>query len=256
MNASSIAVALSARDVSLWYGARQVLDAVSLDVAAGCVTAVVGRSGSGKSSLLRCFNRLNEEIDGARVQGMVQVGDLDAYARGTSLSELRRRVGMVFQRPNPFPMSIHDNVGYGLRLFGLKRSAELDDRIEAALRIAGLWDEVANRLDDSALDLSFGQQQRLVIARAVAVEPDVLLLDEPASALDPAAMLRFEELLLQLAARFAIVLVTHNMQQAARVSRWMAFLHEGRIVEFGDTDAVFTNPRERETEDFITGRQG
>ena len=256
MNASSAAVALSARDVSLWYGARQVLDAVSLDVAAGCVTAVVGRSGSGKSSLLRCFNRLNEEIDGARVQGMVQVGDLDAYARGTSLSELRRRVGMVFQRPNPFPMSIHDNVGYGLRLFGLKRSAELDDRIEAALRIAGLWDEVANRLDDSALDLSFGQQQRLVIARAVAVEPDVLLLDEPASALDPAAMLRFEELLLQLAARFAIVLVTHNMQQAARVSRWMAFLHEGRIVEFGDTDAVFTNPRERETEDFITGRQG
>ena len=256
MNASSAAVALSARDVSLWYGARQVLDAVSLDVAAGCVTAVVGRSGSGKSSLLRCFNRLNEEIDGARVQGMVQVGDLDAYARGTSLSELRRRVGMVFQRPNPFPMSIHDNVGYGLRLFGLKRSAELDDRIEAALRIAGLWDEVANRLDDSALDLSFGQQQRLVIARAVAVEPDVLLLDEPASALDPAAMLRFEELLLQLAACFAIVLVTHNMQQAARVSRWMAFLHEGRIVEFGDTDAVFTNPRERETEDFITGRQG
>jgi len=253
---SADAVALSAREVSLWYGQRQVLDAVSLDVAAACITAVVGRSGSGKSSLLRCFNRLNDEIDGARVQGVVQVGDLGAYARGTSLSELRRRVGMVFQRPNPFPMSVHDNVGYGLRLFGLRRGAELDDRIEAALRAAGLWDEVASRLDDSALDLSFGQQQRLVIARAIAVEPEVLLLDEPTSAFDLAAMLRFEELLLQLASRFAIVLVTHNMQQAARVSHWLAYLHEGRILEFGDTDEIFTNPHRRETEDFITGRAG
>lgn len=254
--ASNEQPALRARDVSLWYGARQVLDRISLDVAAGCVTAIVGRSGSGKSSLLRCFNRLNDEIDGARVQGEVRVGELDAYAPSTAVHELRRRVGMVFQQPTPFPLSIHDNVGYGLRLFGLRRGSELDDRVEAALREAGLWDEVAQRLDDSALTLSLGQQQRLVVARAIALEPDILLLDEPASALDPAAMLRFEELILRLAECYAIALVTHNMQQAARVSSFMAFLHGGRIVEFGDTDSVFTNPRERETEDFITGKAG
>jgi len=217
---------------------------------------LIGPSGCGKSSLLRCLNRLNDEIDGSRVSGRVLLGATDAYSSDAIVHELRRRVGIVFQRPNPFPMSVHDNVGYGLRLLGVRRRRELDERVEAALRTASLWDEVANRLDDSALALSLGQQQRLVIARAIAVEPEVLMLDEPASALDPAATLRFEELLHELARRYTLLLVTHNMQQAARVSDFTAFMHDGRLVEFGDTDALFTNPRERQTEDFITGRYG
>jgi phosphate transport system ATP-binding protein len=249
-------VALRTRDLCLWYGAQQVLDRVHLDVPAHRITALVGPSGCGKSSLLRCLNRLNDEIVGSRVSGRVQLGDIDAYARDTHVHELRQRVGMVFQRPNPFPLSIHDNVAYGLRLLGIRRRRELDERIEAALRAVVLWDEVATRIDDSALTLSLGQQQRLVIARALAIEPDVLLLDEPASALDPAATLRFEELLHELAQRYTLLLVTHNMQQAARVSDFTAFMHEGRVVEFNDTDSLFTNPRERRTEDFITGRYG
>lgn len=249
-------VALSTRSLSLWYGSRQVLSDVDLDVPARRITALIGPSGCGKSSLLRCLNRLNDEIPEARVAGSVRVGDTDAYARDTLVHDLRRRVGMVFQKPNPFPLSIHDNVAYGLRLLGIRRRRELDERIEAALRFAALWDEVAARLDDSALELSLGQQQRLVIARAIAVEPEILLLDEPASALDPAATLRFEELLHELAQRYTLLLVTHNMQQAARVSHFSAFLHGGRLIEFGDTDALFTNPSQRQTEDFITGRYG
>ncbi|MFC5489822.1 phosphate ABC transporter ATP-binding protein PstB [Dokdonella soli] len=249
-------IALSVRDLSLWYGARQVLDRIDLDVPARCITAVVGPSGCGKSSLLRCLNRLNDEIADSRVEGRVLIGDTDAYAKDAMVHDLRRRVGMVFQRPNPFPLSVHDNVAYGLRLLGIKRRRELDERIEAALKAAVLWDEVAPRLDDSAFSLSLGQQQRLVIARALAVEPEILMLDEPASALDPVSTLRFEELLHELAQRHTLLLVTHNMQQAARVSDFTAFLHEGRLVEFGDTDALFTNPRERQTEDFITGRYG
>jgi phosphate transport system ATP-binding protein len=248
--------ALSTRGLCLWYGARQVLDQVDLDVPTRRITALVGPSGCGKSSLLRCLNRLNDEIEGSRVAGTVLLGGADAYATGVVVHELRRRVGIVFQRPNPFPMSVHDNVAYGLRLLGMRRRRELDERIEAALRAVALWDEVANRLDDSALGLSLGQQQRLVIARAIAVEPEVLMLDEPASALDPAATLRFEELLHELAQRYTLLLVTHNMQQAARVSDFTAFMHAGRLVEFGETDALFTNPRERQTEDFITGRYG
>lgn len=249
-------LALRTEALSLWYGARKVLDDVNLDVPARRITALVGPSGCGKSSLLRCLNRLNDEIVDSRVSGRVLVGDTDAYAKDTIVHDLRRRVGMVFQRPNPFPLSIHDNVAYGLRLLGIKRRRELDERIEAALKAAVLWDEVASRLDESALDLSLGQQQRLVIARAIAVEPEILMLDEPGSALDPASTLRFEELLHELARRHTIVLVTHNMQQAARVSDFTAFMHQGRLVEFGDTDALFTNPRERQTEDFITGRYG
>jgi phosphate transport system ATP-binding protein len=249
-------VALSTRSLSLWYGSRQVLSDISLDVPARRITALIGPSGCGKSSLLRCLNRLNDEIAEARVAGGVRVGDTDAYAKDTLVHDLRRRVGMVFQKPNPFPLSIHDNVAYGLRLLGVRRRRELDERIEAALRFAALWDEVATRLDDSALELSLGQQQRLVIARAIAVEPEILLLDEPASALDPAATLRFEELLHELAQRYTLLLVTHNMQQAARVSHFSAFLHAGRLIEFGDTDALFTNPSQRQTEDFITGRYG
>lgn len=247
---------LSTRGLCLWYGVRQVLEQVDLDVPTHRITALIGPSGCGKSSLLRCLNRLNDEIDGSRVAGKVLLGGADAYASDAVVHELRRRVGIVFQRPNPFPMSVHDNVAYGLRLLGVRRRRELDERIEASLRAAALWDEVANRLDDSALALSLGQQQRLVIARAIAVEPEVLMLDEPASALDPAATLRFEELLHELAQRYTLLLVTHNMQQAARVSDFTAFMHDGRLVEFGDTDALFTNPRERQTEDFITGRYG
>ena len=249
-------IALKTEDLSLWYGARQVLDQVSLAVPAQRITAVVGPSGCGKSSLLRCLNRLNDEIDGCRVSGRVEIGATDAYAPDAAVHDLRRRVGMVFQRPNPFPLSIRANVAYGLRLLGLRRGRELDARIEAALEAAALWDEVAARLDDSAFSLSLGQQQRLVIARAIAVEPEILLLDEPASALDPAATLRFEELLRELARRYTVLLVTHNMQQAARVSDFTAFMYRGRLLEFGDTDALFTNPRERLTEDFITGRYG
>lgn len=249
-------LALRTQALSLWYGARQALDDVNLDIPVRRITALVGPSGCGKSSLLRCLNRLNDEIGDCRVSGRVLVGDSDAYAKETIVHDLRRRVGIVFQRPNPFPLSIHDNVAYGLRLLGIKRRRELDERIEAALKAAALWDEVASRLDDSALGLSLGQQQRLVIARAIAVEPEILMLDEPGSALDPAATFRFEELLHELAQRHTIVLVTHNMQQAARVSDFTAFLHQGKLVEFGETDALFTNPLERQTEDFITGRYG
>lgn len=245
---------LRVRGLRMSYERRQVLDGVDLDLPRRRITALIGPSGCGKSSLLRCLNRLNDEIAGFRMSGQVLLGELDAYARDTDVHELRRRVGMVFQRPNPFPLSIHGNVAYGLRLLGLRRQAELDPRIEAALRAVGLWDEVAARLDASALDLSFGQQQRLVIARAIAIEPEVLLLDEPASALDPAATLHFEELLRQLAQHYTLLLVTHNMQQAARIADYAAFMHGGRIVEFGATNALFTNPRERLTEDFITGR--
>jgi len=247
---------LSTRGLCLWYGSRQVLNEVDLDVPTRRISALIGPSGCGKSSLLRCLNRLNDEIEGSRVAGTVLLGGADVYARDVVVHEVRRRVGIVFQRPNPFPMSVHDNVAYGLRLLGVRRRRELDERIEVALKAVALWDEVSNRLDDSALGLSLGQQQRLVIARAIAVEPEVLLLDEPASALDPAATLRFEELLHELARRYTLLLVTHNMQQAARVSDFTAFMHEGRLVEFGETDALFTNPRERQTEDFITGRYG
>jgi phosphate transport system ATP-binding protein len=249
-------VALALRSLSLWYGTRRALDSVTFDVPARCITALLGPSGSGKSSLLRCLNRLTDEIAEARVEGRVLLDGHDICSRGVAVHELRRRVGMVFQRPNPFPMSIYDNVAYGPRLAERRSRRALDECVEASLRAASLWDEVASRLDDSALTLSLGQQQRLVIARALAVEPAILLMDEPSSALDPAAMLRLEELLRELTRRYTIVLVTHNVQQAARVSDFTAFLHSGRLVEFGETDAILTNPRERLTEDYITGKAG
>jgi phosphate transport system ATP-binding protein len=255
-SAENADTALRTEDLSLWYGARQALDRVDLAIPARRITALIGPSGCGKSSLLRCLNRLNDEIAECRVDGRVLIGDTDAYAKDTLVHDLRRRIGMVFQRPNPFPLSIHDNVAYGLRLLGIRHRRELDERIEAALKSATLWNEVAARLDDSAFSLSLGQQQRLVIARALAVEPEILMLDEPASALDPVSTLRFEELLHELAQRYTLLLVTHNMQQAARVSDFTAFMHQGCLIEFGDTDALFTNPRERRTEDFITGRYG
>ena len=248
------AIALELRALSLWYGPRQALDAVSFGVPARKITALIGPSASGKSSLLRCLNRLNDELPECRVEGEVRVGGANLYAKDVIVHEIRRRIGMVFQKPNPFPLSVYENVAYGLRLSGMKARRELDASVEAALKAARLWDEVSARLDDSALVLSLGQQQRLVIARALAVGPEILLMDEPASALDPAATLRFEELLHELAQRYTVLLVTHNMQQAARVSDYTAFLHQGRLVEFGDTDVLLTNPRERLTGDYITGR--
>ena len=246
--------ALELRALSLWYGARQALEAVSFGVPARKITALIGPSASGKSSLLRCLNRLNDELPECRVEGEVLLGGANIYAKDVIVHEVRRRIGMVFQKPNPFPLSVYENVAYGPRLLGMKARRELDAAVETALKAATLWDEVSSRLDDSALALSLGQQQRLVIARALAVGPEILLMDEPASALDPAATLRFEELLHELAKRYTVLLVTHNMQQAARVSDYTAFLHQGRLVEFGDTDSLLTNPRERLTEDYITGR--
>src|SRR5690348_3375056 len=253
---AEIDIALELDALSLWYASRQALDGVTFGVPARRITALIGPSASGKSSLLRCLNRLNDEISDSRVEGQVLIGGTNIYAKDTVVHELRRRVGMVFQKPNPFPLSVYENVAYGPRLLGIRDRRELDARVESALRSSVLWDEVASRLDESALALSLGQQQRLVIARALAVGPEILLMDEPASALDPASTLRFEELLLELAQQYTVLLVTHNMQQAARVADYTAFLHHGRLVEFGETDALFTNPRERQTEDYITGRYG
>jgi len=253
---AGVETALELRSLSLWYGARRALDAVSFGVPARRITALIGPSASGKSSLLRCLNRLNDELPDCRVEGEVLLGKTNIYARDVVVHELRRRVGMVFQKPNPFPLSVYENVAYGPRLLGVKARRELDATVETALKAATLWDEVSSRLDDSALALSVGQQQRLVIARALAVGPEILLMDEPASALDPIATQRIEELIYQLKTSYTIVIVTHNMQQAARVSDRTAFFWLGRLVEFGPTDRLFTNPGEKLTEDYVTGRFG
>ena len=247
---------LEVRGLSLSYGDVAALRNISLTVPRHRVTAFIGPSGCGKSTLLRCFNRLNDLIDGVRVSGSIALNGMDIHGREVDVAELRRRVGMVFQRPNPFPKSVYDNVAYGLRLQRGMPKSELDDRVEWSLKSAALWDEVRNRLNETALELSGGQQQRLMIARAIAVQPDVLLLDEPASALDPISTLRIEELIHQLRTDYTIAIVTHNMQQAARVSDYTAFLYLGELVEFGSTDGMFLNPSKRQTEDYITGRYG
>lgn len=251
-------VCLQVDSLNLHYLRSQnvALHDVSLEIPRQRVTAFIGPSGCGKSSLLRCFNRMNDLIEGSIVRGHVWLDGEDVYAKGVDVATLRRRVGMVFQSPNPFPKSIYENVAFGLRIQGVHKKRVLDELIEKALRSAALWDEVKDRLDENALVLSGGQQQRLVIARAIAVEPEVLLLDEPASALDPISTLRIEELIYELKTRYTIVIVTHNMQQAARVSDMTAFMNLGRLVEFGETDTLFTNPRESQTEDYITGRYG
>jgi len=243
-------------DLDLWYGATHALKGVSLDIADQSVTAIIGPSGCGKSTLLRTFNRMNDAIPNVRVKGEVTISGVDIYDSSTDVVELRRRVGMVFQRPNPFPKSIFDNVAYGLRLLGIRDRAELEGRVQHALERAALWGEVRDRLSGSALQLSGGQQQRLCIARALAIEPEVLLMDEPASALDPTATARIEELVLQLKTSFTIVVVTHNMQQAARISDRTAFMLSGKLIERGETRELFTRPREKLTEEYITGRFG
>jgi phosphate transport system ATP-binding protein len=247
---------LETQAFSLFYGAQQALKRVTLQVPSHSVTAIIGPSGCGKSTLLRSFNRMNDLIPGVRTEGGIRVSGRDVLASGTDVVELRRRVGMVFQRPNPFPKSIFDNVAFGLRMLGLADRAEVEARVEDSLRRAALWDEVRDRLQRSALTLSGGQQQRLCIARCLAVEPEVILMDEPASALDPTATARIEELVQDLKSRYTLVIVTHNMQQAARVSDRTAFMLAGELVEVGPTAELFTRPQRQVTEDYITGRFG
>lgn len=249
-------IAIEVEDLNLFYGESQALEGVKLRIPKNRVTAFIGPSGCGKSTLLRCFNRMNDLVDGCRISGRVALDGEDIYAKSVNVADLRRRVGMVFQKPNPFPKSIYENVAYGLRIQGVKNRRVLDEAVERSLKGAALWGEVKDRLHDNALGLSGGQQQRLVIARAIAVEPDVMLLDEPASALDPISTLKIEELIYELKSSYTIVIVTHNMQQAARVSDYTAFMYLGKLVEFNDTNTVFTNPRQRQTEDYITGRYG
>ena len=249
-------VVLSMRDFSLLYGTRPALQHVDLEICELSVTAIIGPSGCGKSTLLRTFNRMNDLIPGVKVSGQARFGEVDVYAPGTDVVELRRRVGMVFQRPNPFPKSIFENVAFGLRMLGVRNSRQLKARVEQGLVRASLWSEVKDRLNSSALQLSGGQQQRLCIARCLAVEPEVILMDEPASALDPTATARVEELVLELKDRYTLVVVTHNMQQAARISDRTAFMLEGKLVEFDETRRLFTSPRQKLTEDYITGRFG
>lgn len=249
-------ICLQVRDLNLYYGETQALQSINMPIQRKRVTAFIGPSGCGKSTLLRCFNRMNDLVDSARVEGSILLDGEDIYGPGVRVAQLRQRVGMVFQKPNPFPKSIYENVAYGLRLQGVKSRRTLDEIVEKALRGAALWDEVKDRLHDNALGMSGGQQQRLVIARAIAVEPEVLLLDEPASALDPISTLKIEELIDELKSRYTIVIVTHNMQQAARVSDYTAFMYIGKLIEFDLTNRIFTNPREKMTEDYITGRYG
>ena len=245
------------KGLSAWYGDNQVLNGVDLTIAPNAVTAIIGPSGCGKSTFIRCLNRMHETVAGARVTGEVLLNGEDLYASGVDPVEVRRRVGMVFQKANPFPtMSIWDNVAAGLRLGGVRRRAALQEEVERALRQAALWDEVKDDLDKSGVSLSGGQQQRLCIARALAVEPQVLLMDEPCSALDPIATARIEELVHDLKKNLTIAIVTHNMQQAARVSEFTGFFLMGDLVEFGVTRELFTTPREKKTEDYVTGRFG
>ena len=245
------------RDVSVFYGAKQALKNVSIDVGRRQVLAMIGPSGCGKSTFLRCLNRMNDTIPGARVTGSIKLDGQDIHDPGRDAAQLRARIGMVFQKPNPFPKSIYDNVAYGPRIHGLARGrAQLDDIVCTSLTRAGLWDEVKERLNSPGTGLSGGQQQRLCIARTIAVQPEVILMDEPCSALDPVATARIEDLIDELRESYAIVIVTHSMQQAARVSQRTAYFHLGELIEVGDTDRVFTNPRHRLTEDYITGRFG
>jgi phosphate transport system ATP-binding protein len=244
------------KGLNFYYGNIQALKNIDLNIETNKVTALIGPSGCGKSTFLRTLNRMNDIIPGIRVEGKIVLDGVDIYKKNTDVVDIRRRVGLVFQESNPFPKSIFDNVAYGLRINGEKNRVKLRERVEESLKSAALWDEVKDRLDDSALDLSGGQQQRLCIARALAVKPEVLLMDEPASALDPIATQKIEELIFQLKKDYTIVIVTHNMQQAARISDKTAFFYLGELIEFGETDQIFTNPSLKKTEDYVTGRFG
>ena len=256
LNIDNEKAAITVNDLHLYYDQSHALKGVNMTIPRNRVTAFIGPSGCGKSTLLRCFNRMNDLIDKVRIEGEILLDDENIFDRSVNVAQLRRRVGMVFQKPNPFPKSIYENVAYGLRIQGVKNKHILDEAVEKALKGAGLWEEVKNRLQDSGLGLSGGQQQRLVIARAIAIEPEILLLDEPASALDPISTLKIEELIAELKDEYTIAIVTHNMQQAARVSDYTAFMYMGNLIEFSDTDTLFTNPAQKQTEDYITGRYG
>lgn len=247
---------IKVKNLRFYYGDTRALHGIDLDFPEKQVTALIGPSGCGKSTLLRCFNRMNDLIDGSRVEGEVLLDGENIYAKSTDVIELRRKVGMVFQKSNPFPKTIYENVIYGLRIAGEKNRSLLDERVEMSLKGAALWDEVKDRLHESALGMSGGQMQRLCIARAIAVNPKVILMDEPCSALDPKSTARVEELISELRENFTIIIVTHNMQQAARVSDLTAFLYEGNLVEFGRTEKLFVKPAQKQTEDYITGRFG
>jgi len=250
------AAILSVQELSLFYGSAKALDDITLSVPEREVTAFIGPSGCGKSTLLRCFNRLNDLVDSVRIEGDIRLRDRSIFGTDVDVNELRKRVGMVFQKSNPFPKSIYENVAYGCRIHGLNRRSDLDAIVEKGLRGAALWEEVKDRLNESALGLSGGQQQRLCIARALAVEPEIILLDEPCSALDPISTARIEELIQELKSRYTIVIVTHNMQQAARISDRTAFMYLGKLVEYGLTRSMFVKPQQKQTEDYITGRFG
>lgn len=255
-NLSPEQVALEIKNLDLYYGNKQALQNISMSIPKGQVTAFIGPSGCGKSTLLRCINRMNDLVDTCKIEGQINLHGENIYDKHTDVAALRRKVGMVFQRPNPFPKSIYENVVYGLRITGENNRRVLDEAVEKSLRSAALWNEVKDRLHESALGLSGGQQQRLVIARAIAIEPEVLLLDEPTSALDPISTLTIEELINDLKKQFTVVIVTHNMQQAARVSDQTAFMYMGDLIEYSDTNTLFTTPMKKKTEDYITGRYG
>lgn len=251
-----MALNIQVKDLNFYYGANQALHQINLQIPARRVTALIGPSGCGKSTFLRCLNRMNDTIKGTRAEGLIQIGEQDILSSETDLVELRRKVGMVFQKPNPFPKSIWENVAYGPKLSGVRSKSELDGMVEKALRQSALWDEVKDRLGHSALGLSGGQQQRLCIARALAVNPEVLLMDEPASALDPKSTAKIEDLIGELEGEYTIAIVTHNMQQASRVSDFTAFFFQGVLIEHGATYEIFSNPKESKTNDYITGRFG
>jgi phosphate transport system ATP-binding protein len=247
---------ISIKNLNLFFGEKQVLHDINMGISENKITAIIGPSGCGKSTLLRCLNRMNDLIVGLKIEGKVQLDGRNIYENGIDVVEIRRRVGMVFQKPNPFPKSIFDNIVYGLKIKGLKDKKRNEERVERSLKNSGLWEEVKDRLHESALSLSGGQQQRLCIARALAVEPEVILMDEPTSALDPSSTLKIEELMEKLKERYTIVLVTHNMQQAARVSDLTGFLYLGKLIEYDETRKIFTRPKEKLTENYITGRFG
>jgi phosphate transport system ATP-binding protein len=256
LNLADEKIKLEVNDLRLYYGESQALKTINMLIPEKRVTAFIGPSGCGKSTLLRCFNRMNDLVDICRIEGQILLDGQNIYDKAVDVAELRRQVGMVFQKPNPFPKTIYENVAYGLRLQGVNDRRVLDEVVETSLKGAALWNEVKDRLHDNAFGLSGGQQQRLVIARAIAIEPEVLLLDEPASALDPISTLKIEELINELKERYTIVIVTHNMQQAARVSDYTAFMYMGNLVEYDATNKMFTNPSQQQTEDYITGRFG
>lgn len=247
---------VSASNFSVYYGNFWAVKNVNMGIRRGKVTAIIGPSGCGKSTFLRCINRMNDLVESCRTTGHLALEGIDIYHKRMDVAELRRKIGMVFQRPNPFPKSIYENVAYGVRLKGAPKKSELDEIVETSLKKAALWDEVKDRLNNNALGMSGGQQQRLCIARALAIKPEVLLMDEPCSALDPKSTSRIEDLISELSSEYTIAIVTHNMQQAARVSDYTAFFYEGNLVEFGKTDSLFTSPKNKATNDYITGRFG